>query len=289
MTEKASVHKNFATNLRWLSLSRGSIADVCRALGMNRQQFNKYLSGATLPNAATLAKMSDYFQVDQRAFFDRPESLRQNMKPERAEPADEFAALPFAAARGVMEILDCSKTTQMQEGCYTIYYPWSVDPDRIIRGLIVVFRSGPYLCFKRYVKLRNVEASSRRYPRRRHEGFVAQCGSSLYFMGRNSRGLRELSLISCGPAPSVTSGLMHGMALNMTLWGEPQATRTTIEFIGGREVFRSALKATGLVRQDDATITEEVKEAILTPLSSTQPQMLPFGDYQYPLSAVAPS
>jgi transcriptional regulator with XRE-family HTH domain len=289
LAEKTSVHKNFAANLRWLSLNRGSIADVCRALGMNRQQFNKYLSGATLPNAATLAKMSDYFQVDQRALFDRPESLRQSMKPERAEPTDEFAALPFIAARGFMDILNCSKTTQMRVGCYTIYYPWSVDPDLIIRGLIVVFRLGPYLCFKRYVKLRNVEASSRRYPRRRHEGFVAQCGSSLYFMGRNARGLRELSLISCGPTPSITAGLLHGMALNMTLLGEPQATRTTIEFIGGREVFRSALKATGLVRRDDATVPEEVREAILTPLKSTQAQMLPFGDYQNPLSAAAPT
>ena len=38
-----------AENLRLLSSYYKSVAEVCRRLDINRQQFNKYLSGQTAP------------------------------------------------------------------------------------------------------------------------------------------------------------------------------------------------------------------------------------------------
>ncbi len=47
-------HQNFAANLLALCNRHGTIASVCRLLGINRQQFNKYLAGTNLPGPAIL-------------------------------------------------------------------------------------------------------------------------------------------------------------------------------------------------------------------------------------------
>ncbi len=55
-------------NLRLICGHYRSIADVCRKLGMNRQQFNKYLSGTTVPSQNSLRKMAEFFELDTSDF-----------------------------------------------------------------------------------------------------------------------------------------------------------------------------------------------------------------------------
>ena len=47
-----------ADNLRQLCRQRRSTSEVCRAIGINRQQFNKYLSGAAVPSSFNLARIA---------------------------------------------------------------------------------------------------------------------------------------------------------------------------------------------------------------------------------------
>ena len=42
--------KNFAVNLKFLCGFYSSISEVCRRLEINRQQFNRYLSGKSFPS-----------------------------------------------------------------------------------------------------------------------------------------------------------------------------------------------------------------------------------------------
>lgn len=63
----ASVDKTeneLANNLRYLCGQKSSISKVCRDLDINRQQFNKYLSGVSRPSNSNLIKICDYFNTD---------------------------------------------------------------------------------------------------------------------------------------------------------------------------------------------------------------------------------
>ena len=57
--------KNLSDNLRLLCSYKKSISNVCRDLKINRQQFNKYLSGKTAPSSNNLRKICDYFGVEE--------------------------------------------------------------------------------------------------------------------------------------------------------------------------------------------------------------------------------
>ena len=58
-------NENFSTNLRTVCNENISVAHVCRKMEINRQQFNKYLSGQIYPSKYNLNKICQYFQFSE--------------------------------------------------------------------------------------------------------------------------------------------------------------------------------------------------------------------------------
>ena len=58
-------NENFSKNLRTLCNNQISVAHVCRKMEINRQQFNKYLSGQIYPSKYNLNKICQYFQFSE--------------------------------------------------------------------------------------------------------------------------------------------------------------------------------------------------------------------------------
>src|ERR1700736_2098540 len=67
-----SLHEALSVNLTRLCESKGSIAAVCRATQINREQFNRYLSGETVPNKRNREKICRYFGIAERELFIEP-------------------------------------------------------------------------------------------------------------------------------------------------------------------------------------------------------------------------
>jgi transcriptional regulator with XRE-family HTH domain len=61
--------EDFSKNLRFLCSFHRSIADLCRQIGINRQQFNKYLAGQSQPSANNLRLISTYFHLNSNDLF----------------------------------------------------------------------------------------------------------------------------------------------------------------------------------------------------------------------------
>ena len=56
---------NFAANLRFLCERSVSISDICRKMKINRQQFNKYMSGLHIPSMQNRRIIAKYFGLSQ--------------------------------------------------------------------------------------------------------------------------------------------------------------------------------------------------------------------------------
>ncbi|WP_419738163.1 helix-turn-helix domain-containing protein [Ruegeria sp.] len=56
----------FGANLRRLARNYPSISALCRELGINRTQFNRYLAGESFPRADVLDRICRFFDVDAR-------------------------------------------------------------------------------------------------------------------------------------------------------------------------------------------------------------------------------
>lgn len=65
----------FGENLRLLSRQYPSISELSRRLGINRTQFNRYLSGESFPRPDVLERICVFFDVDARILLDPVEQI----------------------------------------------------------------------------------------------------------------------------------------------------------------------------------------------------------------------
>ncbi len=72
MTRSISeIRKTFGENLKLLLIKNNkTIVQTCNKIGINRTQFNRYLSGASSPRPEVLRKICDYFDVDARVLLE---------------------------------------------------------------------------------------------------------------------------------------------------------------------------------------------------------------------------
>lgn len=95
----ADIRSVFSQNLRELSLGESSVADLCRRLGVNRTQFNRYLAGEAFPRPDILQRICTYFSVDARILLEPLANIRDDWRLRLARRLADIAmpadARPF--------------------------------------------------------------------------------------------------------------------------------------------------------------------------------------------------
>lgn len=258
MNEQApfSPHRNFADNLRALCARHGSIAAVCRALGMNRQQFNKYLSGSTLPNVATLERICGFFRIESESLFHAPSGFHKPSGDESlALPGFGFAATAFATLQ----------PATLRTGCYSFYSLWPRDPVMCLREALFVRKKGGATLFTRFTKYRSVGQRQSYHLSGRHDGVVLESEKARFLLALNRKGCGDVSLVSLGAENALSLGFLSGLALVMAPSGAPQALRATLQFRGGSDVLKRTIREAGLLPLSEQSIPEEVRQSLTLP------------------------
>ncbi len=246
-----------------MSAGKGSIAQVCRDLDMNRQQFNKYLSGTNLPGPATLEKIAQYFGVDQLSMFVGAGTSYSIASEEPRNSIRPFSHIEPKLLAAISESLADSETVKLQEGCHLIYFPWQREPRDIIRAMMIVFKVGKFTCFRRYTKISMGEESNFRVGLGRHEGIVFEQNGRTFLLGKNMKGFGEMSLMSFGSSTVANLGMMNGLAAVFDERAEPMASRVTISHFGTKNDFRRAFKLCGLIPANSSQIPEHIRKSVL--------------------------
>ena len=101
---------DFPQNLRLLCSYGRSVSDVCRRAGINRHQFERYLTGAATPSLRTLRRICDFFGLeDHEIFLDRA--------PFAAQRYVGFYHLYYQPDRLVPEIHRCLMRIALSDRC----------------------------------------------------------------------------------------------------------------------------------------------------------------------------
>jgi transcriptional regulator with XRE-family HTH domain len=119
-------------NLRQLSKQAVSISALCRDLGINRTQYNRYLSGESFPRPDVLHRICSYFGVDARILLDPVENIATSDTGILRHPAvEDFVG---HSTRPLEE-------TEFPSGFYRFVRRSFMDEQRFVQGLIYVFRN----------------------------------------------------------------------------------------------------------------------------------------------------
>jgi DNA-binding phage protein len=251
---------NFPLNLRYLCDQRGSISTICRSIGINRQQFNKYLSGAHLPASTNIKRIANHFGLSADLLCGDHEQLVALVEGNHFRLWDNLRRQPL-----LNRFLDTITTVPRSDtdrlvGVYDRYQFSSIYEGQILKSAFCIFRNGDIL--HHYYIERFPNESKRRAAEFvfKYHGFTFPIEGRIFtvdFEGaqHNEMTLGIYSLVkrSCR---QLVFGIGTGIAANMLR--QPYATKIALSYKHAGRITRQDIRALNVLPADDPSIPREV-------------------------------
>jgi transcriptional regulator with XRE-family HTH domain len=250
-----SLRENLAVNLRRLCAQHGSVAAVCREMGVNRQQFDRYLTLDALPNKATTARICSYFNIEEAELY--------------RNPADgEISARPRAAGRSarlgegiIATRIFAAPQPTIQPGFYQTYFSIPNQSDEILCAITVIRAEEDRTTFRRLTGLAESKGSTWSYFVGDHEGVILERLNWFYFMGLNRRGTQEPTFLAVHWGPFSPDPLLCGHALIVTPSG-PSVTTVVMRAVPKGVSLKAALRLAKVYKTSDPAIGQLIGLAL---------------------------
>lgn len=247
-------------NLRLLCTRHASVADICRRIGINRQQFNKYLAGSSLPSPRNLARICSFFGLDLRDLYLPPRDFAKLAK------VHEGILLADMAANSSARIRDPAAFAELERYCgvYQTYQYAPYAKSSILVGLCQISRRGDHFLSK-YVEVTEDEASAKmqRGTAKMH-GIVTLEGGFIYILDRRVGENPSYSLTVLFPHRGPKVRLITGMTLSLSqrLGGSPYSANIVYEKLSNRHEVLTAARRMRLYDRKTTLVSDEIKHII---------------------------
>ncbi|WP_145145643.1 helix-turn-helix domain-containing protein [Pseudomonas duriflava] len=248
-------------NLHQLCRHYRSIAEVCRQLGINRAQFNKYLGGQSRPTPYNLKRICDFFGVEEYEIERPPAEFAHLIGSTRLrEGADDT---PMPRLLNHLQSL-ASPDLSPYVGYYHEYYYSLSTPGQILCGLVWLHETeGSY----RYVRFERLRSRERKGPsvRFRYQGIALSLQNRLFLNDYESLTCNELSQTVLIPSSQSRIGRLNGMKLGVSASDgrEIACTRVIWEYLGPTIRKGEAYRKIGLYHTDDPALDTDLRQRLM--------------------------
>jgi transcriptional regulator with XRE-family HTH domain len=261
LDEPPAAPDDFCSNLRLACSFHPSIAEVCRSLGVNRAQFNKYLSGATRPSAHMLQRLCDFFGVEPHEIVLPQHRFAQllSVKPARSTP------LPAPAYAAHLERLQRQSRDGLDKylGHYFEYYYSMAFPGWVLRSLFYLYRHQDAVYYRRIERLSQIGRRASGY-RCRYLGVALHLNERIFLLDYESLTRNEMTETILYPTYKSRVNYLTGLKIGVSAADrrEPACARVVLEALGPRIDLRAVLRQCGLLRPHDDSIASDVLSRI---------------------------
>ncbi len=243
--DPAKLRGMFGRNLQILSAPYPSISALCRKLGINRTQFNRYLAGESFPRPDVLHRICTFFDVDARILLEPVEALTTT--------ASDLLNHPDLEGFFGREPLDIPESV-FPSGFYQFVRRSFIDETRFVLGLIFVKRRDGYTLLRSYEprEAMRLQGLSVAPPNREFRGLILRQQEGVMALATH-RDTLSCSFNFLSRQSSFQPNIWEGYAartIRESVSGN-RATRMVYEHLGrfSDQVLKTARRA-GLVTQD---------------------------------------
>jgi len=257
-----------ASNLRHLCGFHPSISSVCRALAINRQQFNKYLSGCATPSVYLLGRIGRFFGVNTEELFLPHEDFRRKFA------GLGHGALPQAhdnAASPRKKILDelislaslNHAILRRYTGYYFRYYYDYSSTGRVVRTLFRVAEEGNMFVTRAIERIPHRSNSAGRLTTFKYDGVLMALSGCLFNieLEKLMQSCICYAAFPCIPRPDqrFIAGIQSSLSSST---GRPAASRVVLERITSPRNLGSVMRLCGTYSVQAETIDPEIVSLI---------------------------
>jgi len=264
---QANLVPAIANNLRYLCGLRKSTSEVCRSIGINRQQFNKYLSGSTIPSTFNLGRISAYFGLDDDALRRPSAEFRRTLPQPEDVPPNPIAA-PSLVHREIYEtaISLATLNPQMLRPYVGLYFRYNYAFDssgRIVRGLFRVSETGGLFVTRLVERVQHRSNGSTKLTTLKYDGVLAALSGCLFNVEfeRLMKSCVGHAAFPCimRPGQRFLTGIQSSFSSST---GRPAASRVVLERAGQGMDVREMLGQCGTFRRNEGAIDPDVLKLI---------------------------
>jgi len=242
---------NFSQNLRTLCKTQPSVSKICREIGLNRQQFERYLQGSSVPSSHNTFRIGQYFGIDEQSLFQSPDQ--------------------FSAARAAMPN-DLSSSSLFNDlfpgnlavlrnyiGLYHTHFVNMTWPTFVQRGLCLVTEENSKIV-THYIG-RVTDPKSNQIFRSRFRGMLSMQGDQLFLLERGSRSSDALAQTILLPPERHSSAYISGLTFAMA-WRPhraPFSSRTIWKRLQNRFDYRTPISQCGLIEAGSRSLDPVIR------------------------------
>jgi transcriptional regulator with XRE-family HTH domain len=234
----------------------GSIAAVCREMGVNRQQFDRYLSMDALPNRATTIRICQYFGIEEAELYRDPESVESIERPAPAG-RERGAGLEGPIASRVF----APPSPSIPAGFYQTYFAIPGTPDEVVCAITSIRIEAGRTTFRRLTGLAETRDTDWSYFRGDHEGVVLERLNWFFFLAINRREPREPTFMTLQSVPYAPETLLCGHGMIFTKTG-PCVTTIIMRPAPKGISLRNALRSARVYRSSDPAVGSLIAHAL---------------------------
>jgi transcriptional regulator with XRE-family HTH domain len=197
-----SLRRLFAQNLRQLSATKRSHAHVARALGINRQQFNNYITGKNLPNETVVDKICKYFKVEPAYMF------REASENSFEENFSSISRKHLRILSNVIKFEVNNRARALSDGLYYVYFS-NVDGDKsVVCSLLAVKKEAGVFAFRRVTRIRRKGDPNSPTLSGFHYGIISSRQNQIYLLGVDI--LEDFSISLLSGVSVISSNILYG-------------------------------------------------------------------------------
>ncbi len=247
-------------NLATLCSYRPSIAEVCRKLGINRQQFNKYLNGRSRPSRHNMRRICDFFGVTESEMLLEPVRFEELVSIRRQPIAEGALAGPLSH---VDRLFSESSSLDRYLGYYYRYFYSFGYAGKVMKSLCVLFEENGRYFWKNIEVMRQVSTS---HPTSvsKYLGVAFHMADRIFIVEYDSLLRNAITQVTLYPSYHARVDYMLGVQTGgpVRRGRKPGASRVLFEYLGRHIDVRKALAQADLIPEDDPRIDQEVRELI---------------------------
>jgi transcriptional regulator with XRE-family HTH domain len=262
---------NLAANLAVLVSSFDSVADFCRRLNINRQQFNKYLAGHHVPSQKVLIKISKFFLMEPSDLFRKPADFRSFYEGlEYDLPFDLRSAPSFVEFLPLIK----SSTAALRDflGVYHRYHSSSIYKGRVLRSVTCLYERDSvveYVTVERFPLQGNARGVGYSFT---YHGFCFLLGDRIFMIDFEGRQKNEMTFSVLTPQRRRPIRYLYGLLTGVasSSFRQPFSTRLAFSFVERGLIRKKHLRNATVVAPHDDSIPIEISDY----LSPNEPSVI---------------
>lgn len=237
-----------------------SIADICRKLAFNRQQFNKYLSGRSRPSRRNMRRICDFFGVTESEILLEPERFEEIVSLRRRPVSDERLSQPL---RHLENLYAASAGLERYTGFYYRYFYSFGYPGKIIKSLCSIHEDHGKYFWKNIERIRPPDGDHGTTINK-YEGVVFLIADRIFIIEYETLTRNSITQVTLYPSYRSRVDRLMGIQTGgpVRRGRKPGASRVLLEYLGRNVDLRKGLAQSGLFERDDPRLPADTPDMI---------------------------